>query len=341
MREPRWPARALQRRPSRERSGWREGQARRARCWRRGGRIGLCRCCARFRKSGARREELIPDVLIAGIDPLRLLEIAHRLIELALLDVKLGTPLQRRRALWVDLQRPVVVGERRLVVAGRLARGAAPGERHAQILERGLVLGLQLQRGLVVGDGTVEGAELAISDAAVVVGDRQRGSAELARAYGLAEILDRLLVMLLTEGFVAGTDVAQRICSSGMRKAGKDQSAGREGSQPEGQWTRHRLVFSPDRETRAGTTRQACKDAAAQPRRRRSRNRSRIAAARPVRFSWRARPTARLSSGTSRLMVLPAATMAPSPIRTGATSALFEPTKTPVPISVRYFPNPS
>src|SRR3546814_3311177 len=40
------------------------------------------------------------------------------------------------------------------------------------------------------------------------------------------------------------------------------------------------------------------------------------------------------SSDLSRVITLPAATMAPSPIFTGATSAEFEPIKAPAPISV-------
>jgi hypothetical protein len=33
--------------------------------------------------------------------------------------------------------------------------------------------------------------------------------------------------------------------------------------------------------------------------------------------------------------------MAPSPIETGATSALFDPMNAPAPMTVRYLPNPS
>jgi hypothetical protein len=40
-------------------------------------------------------------------------------------------------------------------------------------------------------------------------------------------------------------------------------------------------------------------------------------------------------------MTEPAPTIAPSPMVTGATSAVFEPMKAPAPITVRYLPNPS
>jgi hypothetical protein len=53
------------------------------------------------------------------------------------------------------------------------------------------------------------------------------------------------------------------------------------------------------------------------------------------------RSTARLSASTSSVITDPAPTIAPSPIVTGATSAVFEPMNAPAPITVRYLPNPS
>ena len=53
------------------------------------------------------------------------------------------------------------------------------------------------------------------------------------------------------------------------------------------------------------------------------------------------RATLKESAGTSRVIVEPAPIIAPSPIVTGATSALLEPIKAPAPITVRCLLNPS
>ena len=55
----------------------------------------------------------------------------------------------------------------------------------------------------------------------------------------------------------------------------------------------------------------------------------------------RPRPTASAPAGTSSVITDPAATSAPSPIETGATSAEFEPMKARAPISVRCLKTPS
>src|SRR3546814_6874484 len=55
-------------------------------------------------------------------------------------------------------------------------------------------------------------------------------------------------------------------------------------------------------------------------------------AAAPSRFCCGLRSTARASAGTSSVMVLPAATIAPSPTLTGATSAVLLPMKAPAPM---------
>ena len=46
-------------------------------------------------------------------------------------------------------------------------------------------------------------------------------------------------------------------------------------------------------------------------------------------------------SGTSAVIVLPAPTMAPEPMVTGATRAVLEPTDAASPINVLNFPKPS
>ena len=69
------------------------------------------------------------------------------------------------------------------------------------------------------------------------------------------------------------------------------------------------------------------------------RSRKRRAQSAIPRCSLRSR--ARLPASTSRVMTEPAPTIAPSPMLTGATNALFEPMKASAPISVRYFPKPS
>ena len=56
----------------------------------------------------------------------------------------------------------------------------------------------------------------------------------------------------------------------------------------------------------------------------------------PAAGDARARPP-----GTSAVITEPAPTIAPSPIVTGATSAVFEPMKAPAPISVRCLKTPS
>ena len=48
-----------------------------------------------------------------------------------------------------------------------------------------------------------------------------------------------------------------------------------------------------------------------------------------------------MHGGTSAVTTLPAATIAPSPTVTGATSAVLEPMNAPAPIFVRYLKNPS
>src|SRR5215472_12672206 len=64
------------------------------------------------------------------------------------------------------------------------------------------------------------------------------------------------------------------------------------------------------------------------------RNRARISSARPGLSTCWPRAIVSASGGTSRTTTLPAATIAPSPTATGATSAVFEPMKTPSPIIV-------
>ena len=73
----------------------------------------------------------------------------------------------------------------------------------------------------------------------------------------------------------------------------------------------------------------------------RGRRRARSRAAPSAMSVWRPRAMLRLPGGTSRLIVLPAPTKAPSPIVTGATSAELEPMNTPSPISVRCLAKPS
>src|SRR5205814_972427 len=65
------------------------------------------------------------------------------------------------------------------------------------------------------------------------------------------------------------------------------------------------------------------------------RNRARIAAARPGLSTCCPRAIVSASAGTSRVTTLPAATIAPAPTVTGATSAVFEPMNAPSPIIVR------
>ncbi len=61
--------------------------------------------------------------------------------------------------------------------------------------------------------------------------------------------------------------------------------------------------------------------------------RARRLAPRPGLVSWRARPNASASAGTASVTTLPAATKAPSPSSTGATSVALEPTNTPSPMT--------
>src|SRR5580704_4784644 len=70
-------------------------------------------------------------------------------------------------------------------------------------------------------------------------------------------------------------------------------------------------------------------------------NSLRRAAAHPGLFAWRPRAMARASAGTFSVMVDPAATYAPRPMRTGATRAVSLPMKTPSPIVVGCFAKPS
>ena len=65
---------------------------------------------------------------------------------------------------------------------------------------------------------------------------------------------------------------------------------------------------------------------------------ARSAAARPFFVCWRARPKATAPAGTSSVTTLPAVTLAPRPIYSGATSELLEPTKASAPITVRHLP---
>ena len=69
--------------------------------------------------------------------------------------------------------------------------------------------------------------------------------------------------------------------------------------------------------------------------------RLRMSDAMPCRVTCLERPTESASASTSWVTVLPAPTMAPSPTRTGATSAVFEPMKAPAPMSVRCLRAPS
>jgi hypothetical protein len=71
------------------------------------------------------------------------------------------------------------------------------------------------------------------------------------------------------------------------------------------------------------------------------RSRARIAAARPGLSTCRPRLIDNASGATSRVTTLPAATIAPAPTVTGATSAVFEPINAPSPIIVRSLLTPS
>src|SRR6516165_2936129 len=71
------------------------------------------------------------------------------------------------------------------------------------------------------------------------------------------------------------------------------------------------------------------------------RSRERSSAARPGLSICRPRAIDSASAETSLVTTLPAATIAPSPTVTGATSAVFEPIKTPSPIIVRCLLKPS
>src|SRR6516165_9563400 len=71
------------------------------------------------------------------------------------------------------------------------------------------------------------------------------------------------------------------------------------------------------------------------------RNRARISAARPGLSTCCPRAIESASAGTSRVTTLPAATIAPAPTLTGATSAVFEPIKAWSPMIVRNFLKPS
>ena len=63
--------------------------------------------------------------------------------------------------------------------------------------------------------------------------------------------------------------------------------------------------------------------------------------ARPGFSCCRARPKAMASAATFSVITLPAETMAPSPMATGATRMALEPTKTPAPMVVRCLAKPS
>src|SRR5271154_4054530 len=67
----------------------------------------------------------------------------------------------------------------------------------------------------------------------------------------------------------------------------------------------------------------------------------RRAFAQPSLLTCRPRASASASAGTFSVITEPAATYAPSPTRTGATSAVSLPMKTPLPIFVSYFATPS
>lgn len=66
-----------------------------------------------------------------------------------------------------------------------------------------------------------------------------------------------------------------------------------------------------------------------------------LAAAMPSFTSCRARPKAMASAGTSAVITEPAAVKAPSPIRTGATITVLEPTNTSAPMVVLCLKKPS
>src|SRR5262245_40573956 len=68
---------------------------------------------------------------------------------------------------------------------------------------------------------------------------------------------------------------------------------------------------------------------------------ARSGVARPFFVTCRARPKATAPAGTSSVITLPAVTLAPRPMRTGATSALLEPMNAPGPTTVRHLPKPS
>src|SRR5580765_8066648 len=65
-------------------------------------------------------------------------------------------------------------------------------------------------------------------------------------------------------------------------------------------------------------------------------NSRRFLEAQPGLFTWRPRAIASASAGTFSVIVEPAATYAPSPTRTGATSALSLPINTLLPMDVGY-----
>src|SRR5579859_774702 len=70
-------------------------------------------------------------------------------------------------------------------------------------------------------------------------------------------------------------------------------------------------------------------------------NSRRFFEAHPGLFAWRPRAIASASAGTFSVIVEPAATYAPSPIRTGATRALSLPMNTLFPMEVGNLWNPS
>ncbi len=61
----------------------------------------------------------------------------------------------------------------------------------------------------------------------------------------------------------------------------------------------------------------------------------------PGLFTWRPRAKANASAGTFSVITEPAATYAPSPTRTGATSAELLPMKTRLPMAVGFLCTPS
>ena len=136
----------------------------------------------------------------------------------------------------LELDRPIIVEQRRLLLAEPGRRRGAADVGDAQVLDRGAVARHQGQRLTVVGDRAVVVAELAVGDAAIVEGDRQRLRVQIAGEDGPAEGLDRRLVAAVAESRVAGADVAQAVGRATLHRSGPRRGRGRQNA-PHARWS--------------------------------------------------------------------------------------------------------